>query len=120
MPQGTRLVANSNYQCGTNGCRKRYSFPKPIESYKRTPRGLTEDLKCGACKRGTLHPTRKHLVRQRQADRGICRCSRVPAPHRIGASSIMLRHHPGIYSCESAPAPAPVEYTGEPGDDVPF
>lgn len=115
-------MANHNYQCSHRHCRKRYAFPKPIERYVRTPKGLTADLKCGACGKGNLRPTRRLLVRQRKRDTGVCRCSLVPVPHRVGRGDLTFKHHPGIYFCESyvAPEPETRQHTGEPGDDVPF
>lgn len=114
-------MANANYRCRRKACRKRYSFPKPIERYTRTPPGLNEDLTCGLCG-AELAPTRKHLVRQRQRDKGVCRCSLVPVPHRRGGRDVAFKNHPGTYTCESAPVD-PFDLGGvtlPQTDDVPF
>ena len=114
-------MARVNYRCRRKACRKRYTFHKPIESYVRTPSGLNEDLTCGLCGAG-LALTRKHLVRQRKRDTGICRCSLVPVPHRRGCVGVTLNKHAGVYSCEAAPVD-PFDLGGvtlPPSKDCPF
>lgn len=76
----------ASYRCGHEGCRKRYTFAKPLENYRRLPRGVTEGGLCGLCGVGLLHETNHHIRRWNKRF-PVCNCGAIPFPHREGSTS---------------------------------
>lgn len=78
-----------HYQCGTRTCRKRYSFKKPLENYKRRPPGLTKDGRCGVCKKGFLNEVDKHVKKWNRSQE-TCNCGLI-----IGSRGTLMPHRKG-------------------------
>jgi len=101
--RGQAVTFRTNYRCCKKGCRKRYTFPKPLENYKIFPYqhyGLTEGGRCGQriggkiCG-GFLSDCTKsvknwnHRIRRRKGL--VCYCGAIPFPHTKGQSAIVRK-----------------------------
>ena len=82
-----------SYRCGRDSCRKRHTFPQPVQAYLRRPRGCRRGIGGWVCAcGGTLHSTDAALRRAyRQQD--TCRCGMPHWPHRQG-STVECEAHP--------------------------
>lgn len=91
------MNASNCYQCGHRYCRKRYHFKRPLERYKRPPKGTVwrgGELVCGTCHKGTLHRVNVH-IRKWNRQHVKCECGSIPYPHREG--SVDANH--GLCAC---------------------
>lgn len=73
-----------SYRCGHRHCRQRRSYRKPLEAYKRRPRGVNQDGLCATCGKGHLNPADDAIKAWNRRIRDICPCGCLRYPHRPG------------------------------------